>query len=146
MSLLTEVSSNWMSYQPALIALSLLCLSVLIQSFLTAPLAFLKQEQVPGMPLKGDHTLLSFRVLRTHMNSVESLSPFGFTLVVAILFEAHVSAVNWLAMIHLAFRLLYWGVYYSGIGKVAGGLRTLGFVGGMLSNMALLIVALFSLT
>lgn len=132
-------------YQGALLALALLCLMVLIQSFLTAPLAFLKKEQVPGKPLNGDHRLLSFRVLRTHANSVESLGPFGLTVLLGVLVAAHVGAMNWSAVIHVFFRLCFWVVYYSGKGKVAGGMRSLCFVGGMIANFALVITVLLAI-
>lgn len=145
MNSILESTSILSSYQPALVALTVLCLAVLIQSFLTAPLAFLKKQQVPGMPLKGDHSMLSFRALRTHLNSVESLAPFGFIVIIAILFNTSANVVNWLAIIHVAFRLLFWAVYYSGIGKVAGGIRTLSFVGGLLANLGLVVVALVSI-
>ena len=132
-------------YDPALLALAVLCSAVLIQSFLTAPLAFLKEEQSPGMPLRGDHGLLSFRVLRTYSNSVENLPCFGLSLLLAIFVGASASPVNWLAGIHVAFRLAFWAVYYGGIGKVAGGPRTLCYVGGLLSNLGLAGTALFVL-
>ncbi|WP_223787360.1 MAPEG family protein [Marinicella meishanensis] len=136
----------WLAaYDWALLAFALLCLVVMAQSFLTAPLAFLKQEQAPGMPLQGDHSLLSFRVLRTHLNSVESLGPFGFTLMLALLLGTNPTWVNGLALTHVAFRLLFWVVYYSGLGKVAGGARTLCFVGGLLANLALVTLVLFGL-
>jgi uncharacterized MAPEG superfamily protein len=45
--------------------------------------------------------------------------------------------VIWLALIYLGFRLIYWAVYYSGIGKVAGDPRTLAHVGGLLTNIVL---------
>ncbi len=133
-----------MAYQPALMALALLSLCVLIQSSLTAPLAFLKNEQSPGMPLNGDHRLLSFRVLRTHANSVESLTPFAAAVGLSIAFETNSTAVNWLAISHVIFRLCFWAIYYSGIGKIAGGMRTLCFVGGLISNMALLVLIIAS--
>lgn len=132
-------------YSPALLALTLLCAAVLIQNFLTGPLAFLKEEQAPGMPLRGGHTQLSFRVLRTYSNSVESLPTFGFALLLAILVGVAPAPVNWLAGIHVAFRLAFWAVYYSGIGKVAGGPRTLCFVGGSLTNLALVVITLRAL-
>ncbi|MBL4758206.1 MAG: MAPEG family protein [Rhizobiales bacterium] len=125
-------------YQPSLLALALLCMAVLVQSFLTAPLAFVSNEQVPGMPLKGDHTLRSFRVLRAYQNSVESLPTFGLAIILAIILGVNAELVNWLAAIHVVARLAFWIVYYSGVGSVAGGLRTLCYVGGMLSNLVLL--------
>lgn len=144
MSLLYEVPSL-AAYGPAILALAILCLVVLIQNLLTAPLAFLKEEQAPGMPLRGDHELLSFRVLRTHANSVENLPVFGFSLGMAILAGCGPMLVNGLAAVHVASRLAFWGVYYGGIGKVAGGPRTLCFVAGSASNLLLICVALYSL-
>ena len=132
-------------YQPALLAFALLCAAVVMQAFLTAPLAFAKQEQAPGMPLEGDHRMLSFRVLRTHANSAESLPPFGFALLLAILAGVGAAAVNGLAAVHVASRLAFWFLYYSGIGRVAGGPRTLAFVGGALSNLAIAGLAIVAL-
>jgi len=133
------------AYQPAVLAFAVLCLAVLIQAFLTAPLAFLHEEQSPGKPLRGDHTLLSFRVIRTHANSVENLPVFGFALLLAILAGVGATTVNWLAGIHVVSRLAFWVVYYSGIGKVAGGPRTLAFLGGSLSNLVLIGMTIYAL-
>lgn len=135
--LTTQLSIQLAAYYPALLALAALSLAVLIQALLTAPLAFSSNEQVPGAPLAGDHSLRSFRVLRTHANSVESLPPFGFALLAAVALSVAPSLVNWLAILHLVFRLGFWVVYYIGVGKVAGGPRTLCFIGGMLSNLVL---------
>lgn len=132
-------------YQPSLLVLALLCLVVMIQSFMLAPLAFLKEEQAPGAPLQGDHAVFSFRVMRTHSNSVENLPIFGFSLILAIVVGVAPSLVNWLAAIHLAFRLAFWAVYYSGVGKVAGGPRTVCFVGAMAPNLVLAVMATYIL-
>ena len=134
---LTDVLPNLALYEPALLALTLLCIIILIQTLLTAPLAFANKEQVPGEPLKGDHSLRSFRVIRTHANSVENLPAIGFAILVAILLSVNPRLVNWLAGIHVVSRLGFWAVYYSGVGKVAGGPRTLCFIGGLLSNFIL---------
>jgi uncharacterized MAPEG superfamily protein len=142
---LNEMLPHLVAYQPTLLALALLCVSVLVQSLLTAPLAFIKGAQSPGMPLKGDHTDFSFRVLRTYVNSVESLGPFGLSVLLAVMLTLDPVVVNWLAGLHVAFRLGFWAVYYSGVGKVAGGPRTLTFVGGMLTNLGLAGYALFTL-
>lgn len=131
------------AYQPALTALAVLCLAVLIQNFLTAPLAYIKNEQTPGLPLRGDHTLLSVRAVRTYENSAESLPAFGLVLLLAILIGVNTTLVNWLAIIHVGFRLAFWAVYYSGIGKVAGGPRTFCFVGGLVANIVLAIAAIY---
>lgn len=131
-------------YQPALLALAILSLIALVQSFLTA-FAFTSGEQAPGMPLNGDHSMRSFRIIRIHANSVESLPALGFALVVAVLAGANASLVNWLALIHLGFRVAFWIVYFTGVGKIAGGPRTLCYVGGLLSNIALAVTAIFAL-
>ena len=142
MNTMNDVLALWPAYEPALIALLLLCFAVMVQNFLTAPLAFIKNEQTPGKPLNGGHELLSFRVIRTYANSVENLPAFGLTLLAAVLTGADATFVNWLAGAHLIFRMLFWAVYYTGIGKAAGGPRTICFVGGLLSNMALAAAAL----
>lgn len=145
MNSMIETFPQLMPYQPALLALALLCMAVLIQSFLGAPLAFLREEQAPGMPLKGDHDLLSFRVLRTYSNSVENLPAFGLTLLLAIVLGVNASVVNWLAALHVVFRLAFWVVYYAGFGRVAGGPRTLSYVGGLLTNIVLAGACIFVL-
>jgi len=130
------------AYQPALMALSVLTLAVLVQSVLTAPLAFASGEQVPGAPLLGDHSALSFRVVRTHGNSVENLPVFGFAVLLAAVAGTNINLVNWLAGVHVVFRLACWAVYYSGWGRPSGGPRTLCFIGALLANLVLVVSAL----
>ncbi len=132
-------------YQPSFLILALLVLSVLIQNFLTAPLAFVKEEQAPGMPLKFDHSKLSFRASRTFSNATENFPAFGWALLVAIIAGASPLLVNWLAGIYFVFRMLFWAIYYSGKGKVAGGPRTMAFVGGLVTNMVLAGVAIYAI-
>ena len=145
MTSIFDAFPNLAAYQPSFLALLILCLSVLILSFMTAPLAFANGQQGPGMPLKGDHTILSFRAVRAHTNAVESLPAFGLTVIAAVLIGVWPSAVNWMVCVHVAFRLLFSLVYYSGVGKVAGGPRTLCYVGGLLSNIALTGTCLYAL-
>ncbi len=133
------------AYQPALLALAILALTVLIQSFLAGPLAFLSGKQGPGMPLNGDHGDFSFRVLRTYLNSTENLPAFAATVIVAVLIGVNADWVNWLAGLHLGFRMIFWAVYYSGIGKVAGGPRTLSYVGGWSINAILAAMTIHAL-
>ncbi|WP_262694721.1 MAPEG family protein [Kordiimonas aquimaris] len=145
MQSILETMPQLAAYQTALLVLAALCLIVLLQSFLGAPLAFIKNEQVPGAPLQGDHALFSFRVLRTYANSVESLPAFGFPVLLAVLVGVDAEMVNLLAVIHLVFRLAFWAVYYAGIGKPAGGPRTLCYVGGLLSNVVLIVMVILQL-
>ena len=143
---LTGLQTMISGYGMALMALALLCVAVLVQSLLTAPLAFVSGEQQPGSPLRGDHNLRSFRVIRTHANSVESLPAFGFSVLVAIAAGVGETLVNWAALAHLVFRLGFWVVYYLGVGKVAGGPRTLCFVGGLAANFVLAGACVVALT
>lgn len=142
---MSEILPHLAPYQPAFLTLTFLCLAVLIQAFLTAPLAFVKEEQTPGMPLRGDYTHLSFRVLRTYANSIENLPAFGLVLLTAVLLGINASIVNWLAAIHVGFRFAFWAAYYSGIGRTAGGPRTLCYVGGLFANIALAGLCIYTL-
>ena len=71
-----------------------------IQSFLTGVLGLAKSDEVPGMPLKGNHADFSFRVIRTYGNSVETLPLFAATLFLAIATSASPAWVNGLAGLH----------------------------------------------
>ncbi len=134
------------AYSTALAALMLLILAVLVQAFLAGVIGLNKSGgELPGVPLQGNHANLNFRVLRTYGNSVENLPVFTATLLLAIIASASPKWVNALAAIHVAFRLLFWGVYYSGIGKVAGGPRTIAYVLGWFTNLALAVITTVAL-
>lgn len=133
------------AYQPSLIAIAILSMAILIQGLLTAPFAFAPGDEEPGMPLKGTHADFSFRVIRTYANSVENLPVFVATCLIAIIAGVDPIWVNWLVGLHVAARILFWIVYYSGVGKVAGGPRTIGFLGGWITNAILVGMALFVL-
>lgn len=132
-------------YQFSFMVMAAIALTTLLQNFISAPLAFVSEEQVPGMPLRFDHSTLSFRVLRTYANSVETLPAFGWALLAAIVVGVAPVLVNWLAGIYFVFRMAFWAVYYAGIGKPAGGPRTMMFVGGLLANIAIAVAALWAL-
>lgn len=145
MTSLFEQLPHLAAYHYSFLVLAGLALVNLIQSFLIAPLSFISEEQAPGMPLQHDHSRLSFRVQRTYGNSTETLPAFGWALFVAIIAGTLPVLVNGLAIGYFVFRLLFWWIYYAGIGKVAGGPRTLSFVGGVLCNSALAIAAIWTL-
>ena len=130
-------------YNAAFACLAMLCLITLIQNFLTAPLAFASNKQTPGMPLQHDYSDLSFRVVRTYQNSTETLPAFGFALLAAIFVGVSAFWVNLLAGFYVGFRLLFWVIYYGGIGKVAGGPRSIAFVGSLVTNITLACMAVY---
>ncbi|MDD9909232.1 MAG: MAPEG family protein [Ahrensia sp.] len=131
------------AYQPALAALIILCLAVLTQGFLAGVLGLAGGEQVAGMPLKGDHGLRSFRILRTYGNSTENLPVMLATTGLAIIAGVSAALVNWLVILHVGIRLAYWAIYYSGVGKVGGGLRTISYVGAFMMNVMLAFATAF---
>lgn len=140
-----DIAPYLAAYRPSFLVLAGLALMTLIQNFATAPLAFLREEQVPGLPLRFDHSKLSFRVLRTYQNSAETFPAFGWALLMAIMAGVSPMLVNWLAMAYFAARVAFWGIYYAGIGKPAGGPRTMAFVAGLLCNIALAGAAVWAL-
>jgi len=141
MQSILDTMPQLIAYQPAILAVAVLCLAVLVQSFLAGALGLGKGEEIPGRPLKGDHGNFSFRVLRTYANSTENFSVFVATTVIAIIAGVSPWIVNWLVGLHVAVRLIYWGVYYGGIGKVSAGPRTIVYVLGWLLNTVLAAIA-----
>lgn len=133
------------AYKPTFLVLGALALVVLIQSFLTAPLAFAKEEQTPGMPLQFDHSKLSFRAIRTYQNSAESFPAFLAAVLVAVAAGASPLVVNSVCGIYLLARILFWAFYYGGIGRIAGGPRTIAFVTCLLANIVIAVAGLISL-
>lgn len=133
------------AYHISFLTLAGISLITLIQNFATAPLAFVNEEQVPGMPVRFDHSKLSFRALRTYSNSAETFPAFGWALLMAIIAGASPTLVNWLALGYFASRIAFWVLYYSGIGKPAGGPRTMAFVAGLLCNFGLAGAAIWAL-
>lgn len=132
-------------YTVSIWALLGVCAVNLAQASLIAPLSYAQGEQAPGLPLQHDHSKLSFRVSRTYSNSSETLPAFGWSVLIAIVAGASPPVVNGLAVGFLVFRLLFWAIYYGGIGKPSGGPRTMVFVGGFVCNVAIAIAAAWAL-
>ena len=133
------------AYIPALGAIMILIITVLVQGFLAGVLGLAGGEETAGMPLRGDHTKFSFRVLRTYGNSTENFSVMIATTILAIAAGVSPIVVNWLVGLHVAIRLAYWAVYYSGVGKVGGGIRTITYVAAFLMNVILALFAAYAL-
>lgn len=128
------------AYHPALLALAILCVAVLIQNVLTGFFAFTKKGgQTPGM-IKGGPEDFSYRVLRTYGNSVESLPAFAIIVFLAIVAGVSPKWVNLLAGIYVAIRLCFWAVYYHKIGARTPGIRSPLYGLGWLVNMILAVM------
>ncbi len=133
------------AYRVSLLVLATLSAMTLVQNFLTAPLAFIKEEQVPGMPLRFDHSKLSFRVLRTYQNSAESLPAFIAAVLVAVVVGSTPTVINIAASVYLVARVLFWITYYNGRGRIAGGPRTMAFVICLIANLVIAVMAIVAL-
>ena len=145
MQSLVETLPQLAAYHPALVALTILCLAILVQSFLAGVLGLAGGEETAGLPLRGNHEKFSFRTLRTYGNSTENLTAFATTLLLAIIAGVSAALVNWLAILHVVFRLVYWAVYYKGVGKVGGGVRTIVYVLGLFANFLLAALTAYAL-
>ena len=133
------------AYQVSFVSLAVLCTAILVQSFMAGALGLGKGEEIAGLPLKGDHGNLSFRVLRTYANSTENLSVMVATTMLAIIVGVSAVVVNWLVALHVILRLIYWAVYYSGVGKVTAGPRTITYVAAYFMNAILVVFVLWAL-
>lgn len=145
MQSLIDTMPQLAAYGAAFAALIILALAVLTQGFLAGVLGLARGEEIAGMPLRGDHGKLSFRVLRTYGNSTENFSVMIATTLLAIVAGVAPSLVNWLVGLHVAIRLLYWAVYYSGVGKVTAGARTFTYVAAFLMNVILALLTAYAL-
>lgn len=145
MEIIIQSLPHLSAYQPALLAAALLCLMLPLQNFMTAPLSYVKEEQVPGMPLRGDHGSISFRAIRAFENSAENVPGFVLLTLFAALLGVGAGLVNGLSIGYLAARIAYGAVYYSGWGKPAGGPRTMIFVVCLLINVVLSALVIWAL-
>ena len=132
------------TYQTAIALAALLVIAVHLQSFLSAMFKIVLGKQAPGVAAAGDYSDRTFRIYRTHMNSLENLSMFLGALIFAMIAGVSAGLVTWLVIIHVVARLAFWAVYYTGLGALAGGLRTIVFVTGFMASMVLAIAALFA--
>ena len=90
----------------------------------------------PGAAPSGDYSNFGSRALRTHANSVENLSAFALLVIMAMFVGADPAMINLLAMAHVAARILYWIVYYAGLGPVGEGLADEAAAASAYSNTA----------
>lgn len=132
-------------YRLAIIALIILCCTILIQSVMTGLFAFSKKGgQTPGRLVGGPQDF-SYRVIRTHGNSAENLPAFAVIVILAIIVGVDARWVNGLACVHVALRFLFWPIYYSKIGAITPGLRSPVYALALISNFVLGIITLFTL-
>ena len=129
-------------YALALVAVALLVLLVIVQSFHSTFVNAIKRESTTGMPVEGTYADQHWRIYRVHQNSVENFSIFAAAVFAAVLTGVSSGLLATLAWIHLAARIAHWIIYLMGIGPAGAGPRTMAFVIGFFSTgiIALLVV------
>jgi len=131
-------------YTSALVAVSLLVLIVVVQSFHSTYINLLKRESPNGVPVEGSYADLHWRIYRVHQNSIENFSMFTAAVFAAVLVGASAGLIALLAWIHVAARVAHWVIYVKGIGPLGGGPRTIAFVVGFFSNAIIALLAVFA--
>lgn len=131
-------------YHLGIAALAVLALMVMIQGFVAGFQKNVVMGISPGADPETDHDERTFRIHRTFANSIENLTPLVLAAAVAMAAGAHAAMVNWLIVAHVGLRIVFWVLYYGGIGKPAGGPRTITFVASALISIALGVVALIA--
>ncbi|MCR6672632.1 MAPEG family protein [Devosia ginsengisoli] len=94
----------------------------------------------PVLDARDDNKL--YRIDRVHMNSVEALTPFAVSVVIAMLVEVTPALLAGLVWLHVAIRLAHLVIYLRGGEAAKGGhLRTVLYVSSALVTMVLIIAA-----
>lgn len=131
-------------YSSALVAVALLVLLVVAQSFHSTFINAIKRESPTGMPVEGSYTDKHWRIYRVHQNSVENFSIFAAAVFAAVLVGVSAGWLATLAWIHLLSRVAHWVLYLMGIGPAGGGPRTLAFVIGFFSTAIIALLTVFA--
>ncbi len=127
-------------YGHALVAIGL---TALIWAVLNPVSSIMKQGQVaPGGVSEQDYSSPAYRWYRAYQNLTESFGPFAGTAIAAMLAGAPPFWVNLFASVFLVGRLLMLVVHIRGVGRPNAGPRTLMFVLGWASTIALAILTI----
>jgi uncharacterized MAPEG superfamily protein len=129
------------SYHTALVAVAGVALITLAQSA-HVNVVRARNKLAPDAALPSDYADPVFRVVRTFLNSTESLPTFAAAVFAAVLLGAAPFWINLLAALHLLFRLAYWPIYVSGVGAPAAGLRSFTWAAGWTVNVAIAVIAI----
>lgn len=133
------------TYQTALLALGTLTLAIVIQSFIAGLFKNGIGGQPAGVDVTGDINDSTFRIVRTHLNSIENFSALFAASILAMMAGANAQWLTWLVLAAVGLRLIYWPIYYARFGKDGGGLRTITHVLALVANMAIAVMALMAI-
>jgi len=115
-------------YTSALVAVALSTLLVLVQSFHSTFVNFIKKESPSGVPVEGSYSDQHWRIFRVHENSIDNFSTFAAAVFAAVLVGVSAGLLATLAWVHFAARVAHWILYIMGIGPAGAGPRTIAFV------------------
>lgn len=133
-----------LEYGPALMALLVFVLIVLVQSALVGA-GKASAGLTPGSTPEADYSDRVYRLHRSHQNGVETLPAAAVALFAAILTGVSPAWVNGLMLIFLLTRLFYLVVYAQSLGVPTQGLRTFAFVAGWAMLVMLCLMSLWAL-
>ncbi|WP_165775675.1 MAPEG family protein [Paramylibacter kogurei] len=133
------------TYSTALLALGVLTLLMVVQATIAGIVKNVISGQPAGVTVRGNIEHRTFRVVRSHENSVENFSALMAASLLAMIAGASPTWVTYLVVAAVVLRLLHWVFYVMRIGPDAGGPRTIAYVLGLLINLALAIMAIIAL-
>ncbi|MFT4716126.1 MAG: putative MAPEG superfamily protein [Paracoccaceae bacterium] len=133
------------TYQTALLALAVLALALVVQSFISGLVKNGIKAQPSGVPVTGDISDSTFRIVRTHMNGIENASALFAASLLAMIAGADAQWITWLVLAAVALRLVYWPLYVFRIGKDGAGLRTFTHVIALVVNIVIAVWAVAAL-
>lgn len=133
-------------YVFALWGIAIIIATVVIQGLVAGAI---KAKQPNAIPGKVDETLshssIVFRTYRTHLNSLENLSPMLGTSFLAILAGASALWTGILIWTFAISRIVHMALYYAIATEQNPSPRSYFFLIGLIANIALLLLAAFSL-
>lgn len=126
-------------YHSAFWALWLVIATVFVQGMIAAAIKAKQPNAIPGQIPEGlDHHSIVFRTSRTHLNSLENLTVFLGTAVLAILVGASPTWTAGLIWIYALARLAHMGLYYAISTNKNPSPRSYFYLIGVVANLGLL--------
>lgn len=133
-------------YHSAFWALWLVIVTVFVQGMIAAAIKAKQPNAIPGQIPDGlDHHSVVFRTSRTHLNSLENLTVFLGTAVLAILVGANPTWTAGLIWLYALARLAHMGLYYAIATNKNPSPRSYFYLIGVVANLGLLGLIGFSL-
>jgi len=126
-------------YQSAFWALWLVLVTVFAQGMIAAAIKAKQPNTIPGQIPDGlDHQSVVFRTSRTHLNSLENLTVFLGTALLAILVGADPTWTAGCIWVYALARLAHMGLYYAIATNKNPSPRSYFYLIGVLANLVLL--------